>query len=98
MNTFYRIAYRVGFHPWEDAVGHPPFVERITELFEQEEARREPPYGRALDVGTGSGIWAVELPNAAGRSPESTSSITRSNEPTTGSGRPGSTCGCATLT
>lgn len=61
MNTFYRIAYRVGFHPWEDAVGHPPFVERITELFEREEARREPPYGRALDVGTGSGIWAVEL-------------------------------------
>lgn len=61
MNTFYRIAYGVGFHPWEDAVGHPPFVERITELFEQEEARGETPYGRALDVGTGSGIWAVEL-------------------------------------
>lgn len=61
MSTFYRVAYRLGFHPWEDAEGHPPFAEKITELFDREERGREPPYGRALDVGTGSGIWAVKL-------------------------------------
>lgn len=61
MSTFYRVAYRLGFHPWEDAAEHPPFAKKIAELFEEEEHGREPPYGRALDVGTGSGIWAVEL-------------------------------------
>jgi SAM-dependent methyltransferase len=61
MSTFYRVAYRLGFHPWEDAVEHPPFVGTIRELFDHEENGREPPYGRALDIGTGSGIWAVEL-------------------------------------
>jgi SAM-dependent methyltransferase len=57
----YRLAYRLGFHPWEDAPGHPPFVEKISELFQGEEGGREPPFGPALDLGTGSGIWAVEL-------------------------------------
>ena len=57
----YRMAYAVGFHPWEDAAGHPPFTEKISELFEREESGREPPYGPALDLGTGSGIWGVEL-------------------------------------
>ena len=61
MSTFYRVAYRLGFHPWEDAAGHPPFAEKIAELFDHEEHGREPPYGWALDIGTGSGIWAVEL-------------------------------------
>lgn len=57
----YKLAYKVGFHPWEDAIDDPEFVDRLTQLFEEEETNREPPYGRALDVGTGSGIWAVEL-------------------------------------
>jgi ubiquinone/menaquinone biosynthesis C-methylase UbiE len=57
----YRMAYAVGFHPWEDAAGHPPFTEKISELFEREESGRERPYGPALDLGTGSGIWGVEL-------------------------------------
>lgn len=57
----YELAYKVGFHPWEDAIEDPAFVETITELFEDEERGREPPYGRALDVGTGSGIWGIEL-------------------------------------
>lgn len=57
----YELAYRLGFHPWEDAAGHPPFTNKISELFDREESGREPPYGPALDVGTGSGIWAVEL-------------------------------------
>jgi SAM-dependent methyltransferase len=57
----YELAYRVGFHPWEDAEAHPPFIEKISELFDREESGREPPYGPALDLGTGSGIWAVRL-------------------------------------
>ena len=57
----YEFAYRIGFHPWEDAEGHLPFTEKISELFSEEESGREPPYGPALDVGTGSGIWAVQL-------------------------------------
>lgn len=60
-STFYRVAYRIGFHPWEDAAEDPAFVETIDRLFEDEESGRESPYGQALDVGTGSGIWAVQL-------------------------------------
>lgn len=33
----------------------------MIELIAEEEAGREPPYGRALDLGTGSGIWAIAL-------------------------------------
>jgi SAM-dependent methyltransferase len=57
----YRIAYSIGFHPWEDAANDPPFVAKVSELFEREEEGRQPPYGSALDIGTGSGIWGVEL-------------------------------------
>lgn len=57
----YRFAYSIGFHPWEDAVNDPPFVEKATQLFEQEERDCERPFGRALDIGTGSGIWGIEL-------------------------------------
>jgi SAM-dependent methyltransferase len=57
----YALAYRVGFHPWEDAQDQPAFKEGISALFDEEESGREPPYGLALDLGTGSGIWGVEL-------------------------------------
>lgn len=57
----YQLAYKIGFHPWEDAAGHAPFVETLSELLVREEQGREPPFGRALDLGTGSAIWAVEL-------------------------------------
>ena len=57
----YRFAYSIGFHPWEDAATDPPFVEKISELFDREENGRQPPYGPALDLGTGSGIWGIEL-------------------------------------
>jgi len=57
----YELAYRIGFHPWEDAEAHAPFVEKFTELLDQEESELAPPFGKALDVGTGSGIWAIQL-------------------------------------
>jgi SAM-dependent methyltransferase len=56
----YDLAYRVGFHPWEDAQGQPAFAESISALVEREETTG-PPYGAALDLGTGSGIWAIWL-------------------------------------
>src|SRR5262245_60383797 len=57
----YRLAYRIGFHPWEDALDQPGFVATLTDLVAREEEGRTAPYGRALDVGTGSGVWGVEL-------------------------------------
>jgi SAM-dependent methyltransferase len=57
----WRFAYSIGFHPWEDAATDPPFVAKASELFDREEKGREPPYGRALDLGTGSGIWGIDL-------------------------------------
>jgi SAM-dependent methyltransferase len=57
----WRFAYSIGFHPWEDAANDPVFVDTFRSLVAREEAGREPPYGPALDLGTGSGIWAIEL-------------------------------------
>ena len=57
----YRLAYALGFHPWEDLAEHPPFAGKLLELVAKEEDGREPPYGRALDIGTGSGVWGVQL-------------------------------------
>ncbi len=57
----YRLAYALGFHPWEDLADHPPFADRLLELVGREEQGREPPYGKALDIGTGSGVWGVRL-------------------------------------
>lgn len=57
----YTLAYAIGFHPWEDLAEHPPFAGKLLELVAREEAGREPPYGPALDVGTGSAVWGVQL-------------------------------------
>jgi cyclopropane fatty-acyl-phospholipid synthase-like methyltransferase len=57
----YRLAYAVGFHPWEELAEHPPFAGKLLELVARDEAGREPPYGLALDLGTGSAVWGVQL-------------------------------------
>jgi SAM-dependent methyltransferase len=57
----YELAYRIGFHPWEDAENQALFTEKLDELLDDEERRRPPPHGPALDIGTGSGIWGVQL-------------------------------------
>jgi SAM-dependent methyltransferase len=57
----YQLAYKIGFHPWEDAAHSKPFTTKIDALFAREEDGRGAPYGRALDLGTGSGIWATAL-------------------------------------
>jgi SAM-dependent methyltransferase len=57
----YSLAYQIGFHPWEDAEEQPSFTDKFSALLAVEENGRQPPYGRALDVGTGSGIWGIKL-------------------------------------
>jgi SAM-dependent methyltransferase len=61
MSVPYRLFYRLGFHPWEDLAEHPPFANKLAELFAREESGREPPYGPALDLGCGSAVWGVKL-------------------------------------
>jgi SAM-dependent methyltransferase len=58
MGLAYRILYAIGFTPWEQMV---QITDQIADLFAREEEGREAPYGTALDLGCGSGIWAVEL-------------------------------------
>lgn len=57
----YELAYRIGFHPWEDAEDQPSFTDRFCALLDREESQRERPFGPALDVGCGSGIWGIRL-------------------------------------
>ncbi|WP_203338480.1 class I SAM-dependent methyltransferase [Nocardioides limicola] len=61
MNVFYKMSYRVGFHPWEDLAHHKPFADALMGLFEREERGKEPPYGKALDLGCGQATWGVPL-------------------------------------
>jgi SAM-dependent methyltransferase len=60
MSFFYRLLYGVGITPWEEMHQHVA-GEQVAALLEEEESGREPPYGQALDVGCGSGIWSVKL-------------------------------------
>ncbi|MDX1459018.1 MAG: class I SAM-dependent methyltransferase [Marinobacter sp.] len=55
----WKFSYAVGFHPWEDT--DQEFYQSLASLLERDEQGRDPPYGRALDIGTGSAIWAIEL-------------------------------------
>src|SRR3954447_16670585 len=61
MRVPYKLFYRLGFKPWEDAAKQPSFVDKISALLDREETGREPPYGRALALGCGSGIWGGQL-------------------------------------
>ena len=59
MSLAYRILYAVGFTPWTD--GRPSYCGPALRSLCARRGRTCPPYGRALDLGCGSGIWAVAL-------------------------------------
>lgn len=61
MSFAYKLLYGIGFTPWEDIAEVPAIREGLAEMFAREESGREAPYGPVLDLGCGSGIWAVEL-------------------------------------
>lgn len=60
MSLIYRLLYQVGFTPWEQ-IDALPAGRQVEELFAREEASRTKPYGPALELGCGSGIWSVKL-------------------------------------
>src|SRR5688572_3821935 len=57
---FYKVVYRFGFTPWERLETFPA-ARQITAMFDREESGRQPPYGPALDIGCGTGVWSVQL-------------------------------------
>lgn len=61
MSRWYRFMYKVRFTPWESESETATMTPQIRTLLASEEARRELPYGPALDLGCGTGRWSVEL-------------------------------------
>ena len=60
MSLFYKFQYLVGLTPWE-RMPTLPIGEQAVSLLEREESGLEPPYGRTLDLGCGTGFWSVRL-------------------------------------
>ncbi|HKK04558.1 MAG TPA: methyltransferase domain-containing protein [Gammaproteobacteria bacterium] len=60
MSLFYRFQYLIGMTPWE-RMPSLPIGEQAVALLDREESGRDTPYGRALDLGCGTGFWSVRL-------------------------------------
>lgn len=59
MSRAYKLAYRLGFAPWERA--GEAGQHQLASLLEREEEERHPPYGKALDLGCGRGAHSIAL-------------------------------------
>lgn len=55
----YRVMHRLGYRPWERY--HRLAATSITARLDAEEHDRTPPFGRALDLGCGRGLYTAEL-------------------------------------
>lgn len=60
MSTFYKFQYMVGMTPWE-RMSTLPSGDQAFAFIDREESGREPPHGRVLDLGCGTGVWSVRL-------------------------------------
>jgi hypothetical protein len=71
--VFYKVSYRLGFHPWEDLAAHPPFADQLLSLVAREEyassRRTDGLWTSAAEARSGSNWRSV-----AGRSPGWTTS------------------------
>ena len=70
----YKLAYRIGFHPWEDAEEQRPFTETLGDLLEREESGASRPTDRRSTSAPAAGSGASSWQSGAGRSRASTSS------------------------
>jgi SAM-dependent methyltransferase len=61
VSVIYRILYQVGFTPWEGSAEQARARAQISAMFDREENGLQPPYGPALDLGCGGGLWSIEL-------------------------------------
>ena len=61
MSMFYRLAYAIGFTPWEAAGLHPAATAQIGGALDRAQADLGGAVGTALDLGCGLGQWTIEL-------------------------------------
>lgn len=61
MSLFLKLVYGIGFTPWENMPELPAGKQALALLEREEKEREPPPYGRALDLGCGGGIWSLTL-------------------------------------
>lgn len=59
VSLWYRFLYRTGLTPWESDT--TSVSSQISALVSVEENGSQPPYGRALDLGCGTGRWSILL-------------------------------------
>jgi len=60
MRLLYHVLYTLGIKPWERLV-ELPVGDQLRGMFDRLQAARTPPFGKVLDLGCGTGRWAVEL-------------------------------------
>jgi SAM-dependent methyltransferase len=58
---FYKAFYGIGFTFWENPRSQGRSGEQIAAMFDREESGRQPPYGPALDLGSGTGRFSIDL-------------------------------------
>lgn len=61
MSLWYKLLYGLGVTPWEEDPPNEEVADQVSVLFSREESAADPPYGSALDLGCGTGMWSVEL-------------------------------------
>lgn len=61
MSLFYKLAYAVGFTPWDRSEAIPGDGDQVLGILAEQESGEPPPHGRALDVGCGKGRYSVAL-------------------------------------